>query len=798
MGSESAPWDKEYTDALLSGTVAGASTILNSPIEVWLDNDDFTAAQVFDVSKTRNAKKLHLMDGEQSVVLGDANGNFVHVMTVASGSKNITLGNGSGDVVLVDMASVGTVSIVGGTGKDSIIVRDSAPVTFDMSKGGADMVLAFAEANSRISLEGYDATTGAAIRVEEWNSSVMAEAIESRMVDFGDGVIIVTTDEGKSKVDIDPDTNSTKDGWFVNLLSYQKDPEVKTLVGFTGTDGGSIDASNFDKPAILIGNMFDEKSRGSTITGTARNDTIYGGAGDSLNGGGGKDFVTLVADDSRDGAVVNISNGRTTIVGTNNVLGGFTGDIIEIDELDITQTNIKLVDGNLIVKDKNDDLKFHAVITDVSTLDGGAAPYTTQLFKNSLDGQIYRAAIGGESSTMYVTDDEENRPYAFIGKNSEVDFTGYSGDVVADLTEDWHLSYHGGTIHFNNDGTGTITYNGGTRAYYEGVNVLRGGKGKNILKGSDAKETLIAGVGDTSLYGAGGLNVLNGYDGSNGDKEGSTTFFVLGVSDGAVHTISGFEFVKEHNYIDAPLVTADNINNDLEYNYISNVAIIDDDLLMEVTKRGVGTKERALIVDAIDTVSGYGKDFVVNGLVAQVGENKVNVDKFASFYLATDANATVNVDSSVNEKLSIWLGDDGRDMQFEGDFSVIDASNATVKAELAGNDLDNTIYAGNGDNSLWGGNGGDDLLVGGTGKDSFYYVLGNGNDTIQSAGDGDSVILANMTLADITVDSVTSSAVALNFSNGGKLTVNDNGNNVSFTVGEETYQLNGNREFERK
>ena len=443
-------------------------------------------------------------------------------------------------------------------------------------------------------------------------------------------------------------------------------------------------------------------------------------------------------------------------------------------------------------------MKFHAVLTDVSTLDGGAAPYTTQLFKNSLDGQIYRAAIGAESSTMYVDDDEENRPYAFIGINSAVDFTGYSGDVVADLTEDWHLSYHGGTFKFNDDGTGTITYNGGTRAYYEGVNQIRGGKGKNILKGGDGKETLIAGVGDTSIYGAGGLNSLVGYDGSNGDKEGSTTFFVLGVNDGAVHTISGFEFVTDNNFIDAPIVTADEINNDLENNYISNVAIVDDDLVMEVTKRGVETKEHALIVDAM-TDDGYSKDLVVNGVVAQVGDTNVNVDKFASFYLATGTNATAKVDSAVDGNVSIWLGDDGRDMQFEGDFAVIDARNSSaVKSELAGNDLGNTIYAGTGDNSLWGGNGGDDLLVGGNGKDSFYYVFGNGNDTVQSAGDGDSVILANMTLADLTVDSITSSAVTFNFSDGGKLTVNDNNSGVTFTVGNETYRLNGNREFERK
>ncbi|MBO4779492.1 MAG: hypothetical protein J5497_02525, partial [Selenomonadaceae bacterium] len=289
VGSEANPWTKEDTDAILG---ANSTVNLNMPLEVWLDNNDI-AAQVVDVSKTARAKKIHLMDGDQEVKLNDTGKNLVHVMSVASGNKNVTLGDG-GDVAIVDMAADGgKVTIIGGTGDDSIIVRDNAPTTVDLSAGGKDMVLAFAESNSRISLEGYDATTGAAIRVEEWKSSVMAEAIENRIVDFDDGVVIVQSDEGKSRVDIDSSADGTNDGWFVNLLSYKKDPEDKQLVGFTGTDGGSIDASNFDKPAILIGNMFDEKAHGSTITGTDSHDTIYGGAGDSINTGDGKDLVKL-------------------------------------------------------------------------------------------------------------------------------------------------------------------------------------------------------------------------------------------------------------------------------------------------------------------------------------------------------------------------------------------------------------------------------------------------------------------------------------------------------------------------
>ena len=111
---------------------------------------------------------------------------------------------------------------------------------------------------------------------------------------------------------------------------------------------------------------------------------------------------------------------------------------------------------------------------------------------------------------------------------------------------------------------------------------------------------------------------------------------------------------------------------------------------------------------------------------------------------------------------------------FVGDIRTLDASTSTGKAELAGNDLDNTILAGNGDASLWGGNGGDDLLVGGAGKNTFFYTNGNGNDTIQGANAGDVVNLSQVTLEQIASTNITADNVAINFKDGGSLQINSN------------------------
>ncbi len=103
----------------------------------------------------------------------------------------------------------------------------------------------------------------------------------------------------------------------------------------------------------------------------------------------------------------------------------------------------------------------------------------------------------------------------------------------------------------------------------------------------------------------------------------------------------------------------------------------------------------------------------------------------------------------------------------------MDASAVDGKTSLAGNLNDNTIIAGDGDSSLWGGDGGNDLLVGG-GKNTFFYNFGNGNDTIQSANDGDIVDLTNITLAEISSTNISADAVSINFIDGGSLTVNGN------------------------
>ena len=606
-----------------------------------------------------------------------------------------------------------------------------------MKNGGEDKIyLASETAKQNVTLKNYKASDGGGIVVSEIDIDEITEDIT-----FGNGQVKI----GNAKVTFDGNTGDS-DSTVLNLFTEDGD---KQAVGFTNEDGGSINVSSESDNYLLVGNYFDNKDVGSTLTGGKGDDTLIGGAGDVLNAGKGKDNLILfdAEDTTRDGAEVIVKEGTTNIVGAHD---GYeeTGDVLNVD---LDNVNLSIGEsGYLEVSGKG----VHATVQTVENNDG----FARQLLKNG--DNIYKAIIAAEGNEISVSSGEDVEVANYY-QGAAVNFSDYEESVSADLS--------------NN--TGAIDDGA---AVFKNVRTLTAGAGNATFKGGDLNETLYASTGNATLYGGGGRNLLAN---TATDKEGSTSFFVLSASNGAHNTISGFEFLEagEDNNSD----TADVLEiGTKDGNVVSNVFIKDGkDVVIEV---GNGDKhETAVVKDAV------GQDMQVSNYVAQVNTKELTYDGAANFFVATEKNAKVVVGDDVATTAVVWLGTPERDGSvYIGDIRTLDASKATTKTELAGNDLDNTIIAGSEDASLWGGNGGDDLLVGGKGQNLFFYCAGNGNDTIQGTNAGDVVYFGGITMEQILGSEFSGGNVTINFTDGGKLTV-DNAANCSFVIGDQTYYSNG-------
>ena len=275
-------------------------------------------------------------------------------------------------------------------------------------------------------------------------------------------------------------------------------------------------------------------------------------------------------------------------------------------------------------------------------------------------------------------------------------------------------------------------------------------------------EIVFGGINRVTL--GGGLNTLISSSANETLTGNGTTEYIFDKDSGR-DVISNFNFDEDKINVGNETIAAVNVNNS-------------GGVRMEISGDAVLTLNDA-----------QGKNFRVNEFTALVDKN-LTYDAAANYFVATAQNATLTVGESAEIWLDVpaWAG--SKEKTFVGDIRTIDASTAEGNTSLAGNDLDNTILAGNGDASLWGGNGGDDLLVGGAGKNTFFYTNGNGSDTIAGANGGDIVNLSQVTLDQIASANITADGVAINFKDGGSLQVNSNANVTYQLADDSKYSAN--------
>ncbi len=655
-------------------------------------------------------RKLVTLKGSaaQEVAFNDAGYNVAVVDEDSRGEKNISLGDG--DLVIVEETSA-QVNITAGTGNDSIYSHGE---NVSVSLNGGDTALFVRGGN--MTVNGYDASTDSGFHT---NYSDIFTAVDTGEIFFDNGKLTI----GKAVI-IDKDGNN-----LVNLFNA-KDKLQKV--------GEALENTTLDLSSETANWIFSADEYSTLVAGSG-DDSIFAFAGSQVDAGAGRNYVEIKerSANAAGATIVLNDSGQNTIA---NFTAGFddTSDILFVDVEDVIDFKF---DGTNLVAQNNDN-KRCGFLKDIAS----DAPFTN-IWVEDANAPV-KVAVAQKNAVITV--DDELADY-YEGDNSGVDFTNYEGSLFLNFASE-ETSIGAGEILFR------------------GINQVTLGSGQGTLIGSDAKETLTAGTGDNSIWGAAGNDLLVGN--KSAAKDGATEFFFT-TGDGH-DTIKNFEFLADDS------TTADKIN--VGDNAVTDVAITNGNVRVQIGD------------DWLTLEDAQGESFRINDFVAKVDSTKLAFEDAANFYVATGHNATLTVGKDVETNAVIWLGDPDRNgSYFVGDIKTLDASKAQVNVELAGNDLDNTIIAGNGDASLWGGDHGNDLLVGGKGHNMFFYCNGDGNDSVTGVNNGDLVYLAGVTLDQIVGADFGRDAVALNFSNGDKLTVNDKGKDLGFVVGEQTFYVNNER-----
>ena len=426
------------------------------------------------------------------------------------------------------------------------------------------------------------------------------------------------------------------------------------------------------------------------------------------------------------------------------------------------------------VRNNNGDIIYNGKVNlkKISGISGDAADGSAlgtidyeKLILGYEDGTV-KTAVADQGAVINLDWNGDERAEEYIGGNSGVDVGECDGTVAINL----------------NTGVGVL--DGDEAIIIGGVDKLKAGSGAAMFVGSAyAPNTLMGGSGDSSIWGGGNSkDLLVGYSGS--DKSGATNFFY--VKGNGKDTISGFAYLTSEN-----ADTADEINF-LE-NSVTKIHIVDDDVYLTVENDD----------DVLKVEGAVGKDFKVRNnntaVIAQVNTDRLTYDGRANYFYATGKNATLTVDGSV-QTAEIWLNG-AKGEYYTGDIKVLDASQVEGRTTLVGNDYDNVIIASKGDSSMWGGNSSsNDTLIGGEGSDNFFYTYGNGNDSINNAADNDTVNLFDVNLEQISNVEANMSAIKINFTDGGSLTVNGDTSGLRYRLGNgDIYTVNQNtREWTKK
>lgn len=527
-----------------------------------------------------------------------------------------------------------------------------------------------------------------------------------------------------------------------------------TLVGGNGND--YIDATDTNDASVL-GGQGNDTILVSAIT--ASENSMY------LDGGEGDDYIQNANDSSQIyagegnnsvdsyGSNVTITSGAgndtiTNQVASNVVINAGDGDNVITEILDYEVAN---------VEGKDTLINYYENST-ITAGSGNDSVYNEGGYYLNLEtgaGNDTVTNIHGYYPTISTGAGDDS---VVIGKGHYQNIsTGDGNDVIIGsvVGGGWAMGGHA-TI---DAGAGEDYIDTG----YTNDSSIFGGEGNDTIITTGENSTIDAGAGENivSLSGSSEMIIFSGkttVEGfTPGFGDGADGLYIMQSPPGVDFSESGLTFLSSTD-----TVTFSDIHHtakiDLYHTQNPQVTLASAVVLAENEWYTVTDDDLAIRNDYKQ-----GLYFVGGTTTANHGVDFSNI--------AQDVNVTLDTEYELDDH-HLWINNVGSIKGGAGFTSITGSSN------------NDTIISGGGPSSLWGGKG-NDYLAGGESGDTFIYALGDGNDVIQNAGEGDLIFLSNISMEQILSANIAENSVALSLSDGGTINISGTG---------EIYQLaNGSR-----
>ena len=419
------------------------------------------ATMEWDVTTGSGADNIEITSTKDSII--DA-GDGKNSVTVGS-SGNTTVKTGSGnDTILINGTGEALVEVAGGNNKithtgtgESTLKGGSGNDTFKSNNENDTIVFGDGSNTLKMTANVTNTISDYEFGKDKLNTAAYTGTLALDDINVGtDGTIGYGTTEGTAKVG--------NDGQSVYAATLaDADGRNKRNVGWTGAEGGMINATGQTERVVLIGNA---EGAHDTLMGGQAGDTLKAGTGaSSLWGGAGNDVIISSSTDSNEIFFL-AGDGKDTVQGFTAYTEATaeTADVLDFygqgaTDIKMTSQGLKIYNG------------------ESSMLVSGTYDADTMFRWKGNTGDAVRVAKIGYQDTANTMTYED----------AATDYIGGKGIDTINAT--------GGEVNLWMDGS-----RGKSFGNIEVINAA--GNTENVtIAGGEGKNTLVGGTGDASLWG---------------------------------------------------------------------------------------------------------------------------------------------------------------------------------------------------------------------------------------------------------------------------------------------------------